>query len=331
MAIYQPRGEQSGTGSDAPHLFVPQSCIAATLRYHSSVVHTEHILPLADKRQLSYLECGDPQGYPVLWCHGNPGSRRGWPLLLSRTGSVKARVIIPDRPGFGKSDPQPSQSYLAWPADIVQLVDALDIEQFVVAGVSGGGPFALACACQLSDRVAAVGLISTGPPVAEVLRQANFTNRLVFTLGRRAPHLIRFYSFLLSHLARRRPNRMIRQLLSGYGEADSPLPHRPDLQDFFRQYLGAAYAQGGRASADEIVRFSRSWHLPLPQITTPVHLWHGEADTALPPSFGRHLAEQLPHCSAQFIPAAGHLWILDHLHEVLEMLLREVHPTSLLD
>ena len=293
------------------------------------MVPTKHVLPLADKRQLSYLECGDPQGYPVLWCHGNPGSRLGWPLLLNRTGSVKAPVIIPDRPGFGKSDPQPSQSYLAWPADIVQLVDALDIAQFVVAGVSGGGPFALACAWQLSDRVAAVGLISTGPPVAEVLRQASFTNRLVFTLGRRAPPLIRFYSVLLSHLARHRPDRMIRQLLSGYGETGSPLLHRPDLQDFFRQYLGAAYAQGGRASADEIVRFSRPWHLPLPQITTPVHLWHGEADTALPPSFGRHLAEQLPHCSAQFIPAAGHLWLLDHFHEVVETLLREVKPTSL--
>ena len=293
------------------------------------MVHTEHVLPLADKRQLCYLECGDPQGYPVLWCHGNPGSRLGWSLLLSRTGQVKARVIIPDRPGFGKSDPHPAQSYLAWPADIVQLVDSLDIEQFVVAGVSGGGPFALACAWQLSDRVAAVGLISTGPPVAEVLRQASLTNRLIFTLGRCAPHLIRLYSFMLSHLARSRPDRMIRQLLSGYAEADSTLSHRPDLQEFFRQYLKEAYAQGGRASADEIVRFSRPWHIPIPQISTPVHLWHGEADNAIPPSFGRHLAERLPRCSAQFIPDAGHLWILDHLHEVVETLLREVNPTSL--
>ena len=208
------------------------------------MVNTEHILPLADKRQLCYLECGDSQGYPVLWCHGNPGSRLGWPLLLSRTGQVKARVLIPDRPGFGKSDPQPAQSYLAWPADIVQLVDSLDIEQFVVAGVSGGGPFALACAWQLSDRVAAVGLISTGPPVAEVLRQASLTNRLIFTLGRRAPHLVRLYSFMLSYLARSHPDRMIRQLLSGYAEADSTLSHRPDLQEFFCQYLKEAYAQG---------------------------------------------------------------------------------------
>ena len=292
------------------------------------MVHTEHILPLADKRRLCYLECGDPQGYPVLWCHGNPGSRLGWSLLLSRPGQVKARVIIPDRPGFGKSDPQPSQSYLAWPADIVQLVDSLDIEQFVVAGVSGGGPFALACAWQLSDRVAAVGLISTGPPVAEVLHHASLTNRLIFTLGRRAPHLIRFYSFMLSHLARSCPDRVSRQLLSGYGEAGSTLPHRPDMQEFFRQYLGEAYAQGGRASADEIVRFSRPWNIPIPQVSTPVHLWHGEADNAIPPSFGRHLAERLPHCSAQFVPGAGHLWILDHLHEVVETLLGEVNPTG---
>ena len=82
----------------------------------------------------------------------------------------------------------------------------------------------------------------------------------------------------------------------------TPRSLRPDLQEFFRQYLGAAYAQGGRASADEIVRFSRPWHIPLPQITTPVHLWHGEADTALPPS---RLARILPPVSGSRLCARG--------------------------
>jgi pimeloyl-ACP methyl ester carboxylesterase len=52
----------------------------------------------------------------------------------------------------------------------------------------------------------------------------------------------------------------------------------------------------------------------------PVRLWHGEADAQVPVAIARHLAAALPDCHASFMPDAGHLWVLDHVDEVLAAL-----------
>lgn len=63
------------------------------------------------------------------------------------------RIIAPNRPGFGKSDPQPGRRLLDWPADVTQLADAIGLATFGVIGMSGGGPFSLACANAIPQRL----------------------------------------------------------------------------------------------------------------------------------------------------------------------------------
>ena len=61
-------------------------------------------LRLRDGRALAYCEYGDPRGTPVLVFHGLPSCRLMHPDAdLSRALGV--RTIVPDRPGFGRSDP----------------------------------------------------------------------------------------------------------------------------------------------------------------------------------------------------------------------------------
>jgi pimeloyl-ACP methyl ester carboxylesterase len=64
-----------------------------------------------------------------------------------------ARIITADRPGFGFSDPRPGRTLTDWARDVAELADALGIRRFFLAGVSGGGPYVLACAHALPDRV----------------------------------------------------------------------------------------------------------------------------------------------------------------------------------
>ena len=45
--------------------------------------------------------------------------------------------------------------------DLQQLVDHLEVQRFFVVGVSGGGPYALACAAKLGSRVFGVLLLSS--------------------------------------------------------------------------------------------------------------------------------------------------------------------------
>jgi pimeloyl-ACP methyl ester carboxylesterase len=46
--------------------------------------------------------------------------------------------------------------------------------------------------------------------------------------------------------------------------------------------------------------------LAVADITTPVHLVHGELDTTSPPEVGVWLADRLPIATLQIVPGAGH-------------------------
>src|SRR5699024_9936853 len=147
---------------------------------------------LPDGRRLAYSEQGDPAGRPLLLLHGTPGSRlqRHPDGELARRAGV--RLVTVDRPGFGLSDPAPGRSLLDWADDVTVLAAELGLERFSVAGVSGGGAFALACAQRLPARIERVLLVSCPAPPAPGSRTGlRPAQRLQFLLAARAPWLLR--------------------------------------------------------------------------------------------------------------------------------------------
>lgn len=122
-------------------------------------------ITLIDRRTLCYAEFGDPDGYPVIAIHGFPGCRLDpWPhhRLLARN---HIRLISPDRPGSGHSTFQPSRRVLDFPSDMLELADHLGLGRFGVLGISGGGPYAVACARYIpSDRISVLGLLAPATP-----------------------------------------------------------------------------------------------------------------------------------------------------------------------
>jgi pimeloyl-ACP methyl ester carboxylesterase len=70
---------------------------------------------------------------------------------------------------MGLSDYKKDRTILDWPDDVVELADALGIDKFPIEGISGGGPYAAACAYKIPDRLTACGIISgLGPMDLEV-------------------------------------------------------------------------------------------------------------------------------------------------------------------
>lgn len=106
-----------------------------------------------------------------MWFHGTPGGRRQFPILGRRAAEkLGLRVVVVGRPGTGLSDPHPYESVADWATDAAHVTDALGAERLAVAGLSGGGPYALACAAvpPLAARVAVVAVLggvvpSVGP------------------------------------------------------------------------------------------------------------------------------------------------------------------------
>jgi pimeloyl-ACP methyl ester carboxylesterase len=62
-------------------------------------------------------------------------------------------MVVPDRPGYGGSARQHGRTVADVADDAQLLADAQGWAQFAVAGNSGGGPHALACAALLPGRV----------------------------------------------------------------------------------------------------------------------------------------------------------------------------------
>src|SRR5439155_16354079 len=105
----------------------------------------DNVIRLRDNRLLGYAEYGTSSGYPVIFFHGMPGSRLEGALGHEAAIGQNVRLVAPDRPGYGLSDFKRRRRMLDWADDVVELADALGIDRFAVAGISGGGPYVAAC------------------------------------------------------------------------------------------------------------------------------------------------------------------------------------------
>jgi pimeloyl-ACP methyl ester carboxylesterase len=118
------------------------------------------VLTLPDGRSLAYTDCGEPAGPLVVYFHGAPTSRLD---LVGAEESFRAfgvRVVSPDRPGYGGSSPQAGRGFNDWAPDVAALADHLGAERFAVMGLSSGGPYAVACAALLPERIVSAGVVA---------------------------------------------------------------------------------------------------------------------------------------------------------------------------
>lgn len=106
---------------------------------------------------LHYLDEGS--GFPILWIHGFPLSSA---LFRSQLSIGGYRHIVPDFPGFGKSDPPTGdQTIESYARLLFSLLDGLEIRRAAMAGVSMGGYVLLAMMRLAPERVAAAILSDT--------------------------------------------------------------------------------------------------------------------------------------------------------------------------
>ncbi|MDH3716432.1 MAG: alpha/beta hydrolase, partial [Gammaproteobacteria bacterium] len=202
---------------------------------------------LPDERRLAYAEYGDADGSPVFVFHGLPGSRLSWGLLPGKPFPPGLRIVAPDRPGYGRSDPKPRRTLLDWADDVAELADALDIRKFAVVGVSGGGPGALACAFRMPERLNAVGVVASAAPTNApgVFEGMSKTNRFFMKLAWRVPWLSSLNVHLLAAVIRRDPSQYINTMKFKVHDVDKTILARPEIQhmlvtDFTEALRGGA-------------------------------------------------------------------------------------------
>lgn len=280
-------------------------------------------IALTDGRQLAYTDIGDPTWPCILFCHGAPITRLHLAYLEEKFRSKHLRVVSPDRPGYGRSAPRAGRSIRDWAADVDALADALQLDRFVVAGHSSGGPYAVACAALLPDRVSAAAVLGgvtdmSWPPAWDA------------------------YSAMESRLMRLPDEEAaIAWCVESFGadghafESASDFDFsEPDLALFADEHagpaLGAAVAeafrQGVAAYARDVHIQGRPWPFDPGVIAVPVQVIHGELDTALPTAHSRHTADLIPGATLRVLPGHGHMTIVSELPTLASALISNTLP-----
>jgi pimeloyl-ACP methyl ester carboxylesterase len=285
---------------------------------------TDGSICLGDGRRLAYAEYGDPEGRPLVYCHGFPASRLEAALLDPVACKARVRIIAADRPGCGLSDFQPNRRIGDWPDDVVELADALGIDRFAIVGVSGGAPYALACAGKIPRRLTAVGVVCGLGPVHEswALRDMLWSRRLVFSLARQAPWLLRLSSAtVFEHLLRRRPAAILSMIARTPVLPDRRVLERREVRQALIASLQESVREGSRGLLYELSLDTREWDFRPEEIAMRVDLWHGEADPVVPVVHARALVKKLPRVCAVILPGEGHFSLpINHMESILRAL-----------
>jgi len=264
---------------------------------------------------------GDADGAPVFVFHGTPACGAGFAWADEPARERHLRLLAPDRPGVGRSSRR-DFTVADYPPMVAALADALGIGQFAVWGYSGGGPFAVACAALLPDRVTHA-VVSAGMGQVGVWAKADdfeSTDRQMLGLAPKHPAIARLIMGTTGRLARAAPKTAMKSFDKQLSDADravmSTLGPPSDAMALFTQ----AFTHGARGVVADYVAIAQPWGVDVETIRVPMTIFHGDADSMVPLRHGEELAARVPGAQLKLWPGDGHLGTVAHVDEVLDAL-----------
>jgi pimeloyl-ACP methyl ester carboxylesterase len=240
-------------------------------------------------------------GPPVVMGHSILCSGEMWMYQVPRLVE-RYRVINIDQRGHGRSVPATGPYDLHdMVEDVVAVLDHLEIESAVWAGLSMGGMVAMHAAISVPQRVTGLILLDTHAGPETTYKKLKYR---AMSLGAKAFGVRAFFPAILPLLFGR-TTLAENQTLVGEWKPRFGEIHVPSL----------ARAVKALTRRPSIVR-------ELSAVRCPSLVIVGEEDASLPPPISREIADALPNASLVIIPKAGHLSALERPDEVTEEMLR---------
>ncbi len=275
-------------------------------------------LKLPSGRTLGYTIYGDPDGTPILNCHGGLVSGHDVGPADQEARNLGLCIVSPDRPGVCRTDRLPGHGMVPWVrADVIPLLEHLGVDELSVMGWSEGGQYALAVAFELHQRVNRCAVVAGCLPLDDPAnrKHLNRLDRTLIELSTHAPRIAWCYFTLTNSVARLAPQLVVRRAVRGSSKAEveSVLAQGRWLATILAE--GARQPQGG---IDEYLAMSAPWGFSLQDIAVPVRVFQGEADLLVPAAWGSELARRIPGATVTLYPGEGHFIALTRRRDVLE-------------
>jgi len=285
---------------------------------------------LPDGRRLDLRVSGPAGGFPLVFHHGTPSAAVPIRALERAAHARGLRLVTTSRPGYGDSTPQPGRSVVDAAADTAAVLAAIGADRCLIAGWSGGGPHALACAARLGATVAALviaGVAPYGSAGLDWMAGMGEENIAEFSTAVKGEDQLRPY--LLDE--REQLKDVTAAGIVASLETLLPDVDRAVLTGEFGEDLAANFREAVRMGVDgwleDDIAFTKSWGFGLEEISVPTMIWQGSADLMVPFSHGQWLASQLPGALVHLEEGEGHLSVtLGALDRMLDELMTAGSP-----
>lgn len=236
-------------------------------------------------RLLRYCLYGPVDGVPVVFHSGSPSTRWKRPDIIQATEESDVRLLVHDRPGYGGSTRQPGRTVADVVADVKMLAEAEGWERFAVAGVSGGGPHALACAALLPNRVTRCA-VSAGiaPPLVDGPEPADDEadprrNKTSWLAAQGDAHLRPYVEEgagqIMASIEAGGPE-MLSDPYAPNPATEPPAPAKDSPASMAR--LRATFVDSHDGWVDDNLAFAQDWGFGLASIDVPISIRYGDTD-----------------------------------------------------
>ncbi len=231
---------------------------------------------------------------PMVCIHGAGGTHQHWGYQWQHL-SRSTQVIAPDLPGHGRSPGPGCRTIADYSAVLLAMLDALDLEQVLLAGHSMGGAIALWTALVAPTRVAGLALIGTGARLPIL------------------PALLEGFE--------RDPSEAVRLIVErAYG---------PQATPELRALGAAAFQQIDPLVFHGDLQACQSYTLmeQICAVQCPTLVLCGSVDQVTPPKFSQYLHTHIHGSRLVLVPHAGHMVLLEQpetVYQALAGLVREI-------
>ncbi len=279
----------------------------------------DHVVRLRDGRRLGYAQFGDPDGFVVVNAHGGLACRLDVSAAATVARQAGIRLVSPDRPGIGLSDPLAGRTILDWADDVADLMEALDVDRFAAMGWSMGGQYAAALGHALPRRVTRVAIIAGALPLNEpdVFDELPAIDRAYTVLSERAPWVARPCFRAMGLAARWAPNTYGRLAGRELGVADAAVLRDEGFDTFAEMSREALRRPAG--VVEEYRAWRRPWGFAPEDLAVEVDVWAGTDDQLVNGGWASQLADRIP-CAQFRLRPGGHFMAHLHYAEIFEAL-----------
>lgn len=238
---------------------------------------------------------GDPEGVPLVLIRGLGSQLIQWPApLIAAFTAAGFHVVSFDNRDAGlsqKCDAAPPYTLSDMAADTIRLMDALEIEQAHVLGLSMGGMILQIMALAYPDRLRSAAMVMSSS---------------------RAPYLTKATSevqaaLLSSAPSRERADVIAHELSTGRLWQSPGWPFDAEERSaLIGRCWDRCYCPEGTTRQYRAMEASEPALARIDAITVPTLVIHGLQDTLLPPDHGRDIARRILHAQLVEIDGMGH-------------------------